>query len=270
MQVDTFTFFARFIEKELGIVYSDFNKYQLENRLVEIVKQLGLKDVAELKLKASTNPSPAMKQLILDVATNNETSFFRDPKLFKVVAEKMYPVFAGKPLRIWSAACSSGQEPLTLAMIHLEHPIASQFSIVATDVSTSVLKRASDSRYSPLEAARGLSPALIDRYFSKDSDGQYVAKASIKSLMRFQQVNLLDSLVHLEKFDIIFCRNVLIYQSVENKRLVIEKLQQRLNPGGLLIMGAGESLLGLSEAFTTETVDGAVFYRLQNAPARAA
>ena len=262
MSGDNFTFFSQFIEKELGIVYSDFNKYQLENRLEEVVKILGLRDVGELRMKAQLTPTAAIKQLLLDIATNNETSFFRDPKLFQVFSDTILPQFAGRKLRVWSAACSSGQEPYTLGLLHLEKLLVTSFEIVATDISSTILKRAEDGCYTQLEVERGLSAKRIQTFFSKEASGLYRVQPNLRSLIKFQPLNLLGPMSQLGTFDIIFCRNVLIYQNVANKSRVVEKLAERLNPGGLLVLGAGESLLGLSDAFGTVKTDGVVYYQL--------
>lgn len=264
MSPENAQFFSKLIERELGIIYSDFNLFQLQNRLEEIVRILGLKDVQELQNKAQGQMTSTMKQLLLDIATNNETSFFRDPKMFKMVASELFPRYKDKALRVWSAACSTGQEPYSLTMLAKEHAPSITLEIVATDISARVLKRAEDARYSQLEVQRGLPAPLLIKYFSKDATDHWVVQPALRSLVRFQPCNLLSSFDHLGLFDLILCRNVLIYQNVESKMKIIEKLVRSLRPGGTLVLGAGESMIGLSDAFESVQNEQVIYYRLKN------
>jgi chemotaxis protein methyltransferase CheR len=267
-------YFAKYIETELGIVYSEFNYYQLQNRIEEIVRILGLKDVTTFYLAAKSGISPQVKQLLLDTATNNETSFFRDPKVFKALQDDLLPDFVKrfkthpyKKLRVWSAACSSGQETYTLSMVFKDffanHCASMSFDIVATDISSKILERARTGKYSQLEIQRGLPASLMTKYFEKNAEDQWLAKAELKKTIQFQPLNLLESYQSLGKFDLIFCRNVLIYQSVENKIAIISRLAECLEPGGILAMGAGESLIGLSERYETIKWGDCLFYRVK-------
>ena len=194
-------FFAKYIERELGIVYSDFNYYQLENRLQEIVRILGLKDVTELHHTALKSISNDLKQLLLDVATNNETSFFRDPKVFRSLQKEILPGLFEKTsekVRIWSAASSFGQEPYTLALLATEHTkpsphLLNNLEILATDISSRALERAQSGKYSQLEVQRGLAAALMIQYFTKDDQNfwtisprfvhSFIFRSSISSIL---------------------------------------------------------------------------------------
>ncbi|MBX9704334.1 MAG: protein-glutamate O-methyltransferase CheR, partial [Silvanigrellaceae bacterium] len=251
-------FFANYIQKELGIVYEEKNYYQLEHRLVEITKLLDFAHVEELWLEAKKGISGSFKELLLDLATNNETSFFRDQSFFKNFKKHIENVFTNekaftKGLRIWSAACSSGQEPYSIAML-LSEIQGLQFSILASDISQRVLKKAQSGQFSQLEVQRGLNALELIKYFNQNESQEattlWTIKPYIKSFIRFEKRNLLDNWAGFDSFDFIFCRNVLIYQSIENRKKVIEKIYNSLVPGGCLIMGAGESLLGISNEFT--------------------
>lgn len=268
------TFFAKFIERELGIVYSEFNYFQLQNRLEEIAKMRQLPSIDEL-LKTAQNGMPAdLKQLVLDVATNNETSFFRDPKLFHSIrthlVSELIRSSQGAPIRIWSAACSTGQEPYTLAMLFQEAAESLKekfdFEISASDISSRVLARAEQARYSQLEVQRGLPSSLMIKYFEKDKDDYWTLKPQLRDRVKFQKLNLLEPFDRLATFDLILCRNVLIYQSVDNKKRIVEKLRRLMRPTTFLVLGAGESMIGLSEEFDSLRIGEAVIYRLRSSP----
>ncbi|RZA03214.1 MAG: protein-glutamate O-methyltransferase CheR [Proteobacteria bacterium] len=279
MQPNILAFFSKYIEKELGIVYSEFNHFQLQNRLEEITKILGLNGPQELFELAQKPLPPTVKQLILDIATNNETSFFRDPRLFKGVESLLLPMLAdkgkaGAPCRIWSAACSTGQEPYSLAMLldqyEEKHKQKIHAQITATDISARVLERARAGRYTQLEAQRGLPMPLLLKYMQKDAESFWTIAPALKSRITFEARNLLQPFDAMGKFDIIFCRNVLIYQSVPSKIQIIKRLSEALRPDGYLVLGAGESLIGLSEAFENRKTEEAIVYQLKPAAAKAA
>jgi chemotaxis protein methyltransferase CheR len=265
-------FFATYIEAETGIVYTDVNYYQLENRLVDIATQLGCATPVELYERARAQGfDPSMRLLLLDTATNNETLFFRDIPVFKALAGLMGQVATAQtnPFRIWSAACSTGQEIYSLAILATEQRVKTPgfaWSILATDFSERVLKRAEEGRYSQLEVQRGLSAARLIQHFEQvaERDGgitSWAVRAALKAHMKFKPLNLITPWPDLGTFDLILCRNVLIYQNVENKIKVIEKLFERLAPGGHLVLGGAESLIGLSNRFEFVATDGAVIYR---------
>lgn len=264
-------FFAKMIEKELGIIYSDFNYFQLANRLEEIVKMQGFKDVEELYKIAQTPMTSTLKQLILDIATNNETSFFRDPKLFQAVKNQLIPELFNNAkngsIKIWSAASSAGQEPYSIAMLLKEYsetaPKKVDYKILASDISSRILEKAQKAQYSQLEVQRGLSAAQLVKYFTKDNENYWTLGKEIRSIVDFKRVNLLDSFSQLGTFDVIFCRNVLIYQNVENKMMIINKLVSCLNENGYLILGAGESMIGLSDSFESVKLGEAIVYKLK-------
>ncbi len=265
-------FFAKFIEGELGIIYSESNYFQLEHRLNDIASQLGLGNLDELWLKATFGIDGQFKNLLLDLATNNETSFFRDASLFKSLVQVIVPDLILKnpnlkEIRIWSAACSSGQEPYSIAMALEEARSANlgfpDYKILATDFSERVLKRTKERTYSQLELQRGLTPTLLNKFFDAGTTpDKWVLNARIPaSKFEFKKLNLLEPWKFDDHFHIIFCRNVLIYQKVENKIQVVEKMIQLLEREGYLALGAAESLLGISERFEQIHFENAVFYR---------
>lgn len=267
---DKLKFFADYIEKQLGIIYSDTNYFQLEHRLNDITIQLGLNDTEELWQKAKISIDGQFKALLLDLATNNETSFFRDSHIFQGIEHCLIPELKKSnpylpSIRFWSAAASTGQEAYSIAMIMDQlkkaNPETPEYSIFLTDYSDRVLTRAKSGKYTQLEVQRGLPAKNLITYFTKGEDSNWTINNSIKSRLSFKQLNLLDSWSFPEEFHVIFCRNVLIYQSVENKKLVVDKIHKSLAPGGFLVMGAAESLLGISNDFEQVQYQNAVYYR---------
>ncbi len=266
-----FLFFAKYIEAELGIVYAEHNYFQLQNRLEEIAKLLGIPDIQALYEAAQKGISGPFKQLLLDISTNNETSFFRDEKVFKaietlIIQSVKEKTFNTLRLHLWSAASSTGQEALTLAIIINELKekgiIDSSYSIVGTDISERALNKAITAEYSQLEVQRGLPTLLLLKYFKKDDRDRWTASVELTRNLQFKKLNLRDSLVPMQDgYHFILCRNVLIYQGVEGKIDIIKRISACLAPGGFFIMGAGESLLGLSNDFDQVMIEGAVLYR---------
>lgn len=263
-------FFSEVIERELGIVYAEHNKFQLQNRLEEISKLMGIATIDELHRMAQKQISGTFRQLLLDVATNNETSFFRDVKIYHATEKAVLSQYLEKnrnsqPLRIWSAACSTGQEPLSLAILIKEfekkNGLSLQASILATDISDRVLKKAKLGSYSQLEVQRGLSTPTLIKYFDKDGDDRWKANSELLKMIRYDMLNLKTQFSHSTMFDLIFCRNVLIYQTVESKREILARVTQNLKPGGFLALGSGESLLGLSNDFEQKSLEGAILYQ---------
>jgi chemotaxis protein methyltransferase CheR len=251
----------------LSIQYSKDNSFQLRNRLEEIAKLLGEPSPEDLYQRAKRQGiGGSFQQLLLDLATNNEPSFFRDPRVFRALEEAwIRPQVERKsksPLRIWSAASSTGQEALSLAMCVMESAPGLQFEIIATDISDRVLERAREGSYSQLEVQRGLSTALLLKYFDKEGRlERWRAKSVLLDKIKYSKQNLLSPLLVQGPFDLVLCRNVLIYQSVENKRMVIARIASQLKEEGLLVLGSGESLIGLSNDFVSVNCSGAILFK---------
>lgn len=264
-----YQFFAKFIEDEIGVIYAEHNYYQLQSRLDEISHLQGLANVEELFQLALKGISGKLKQQLLDISTNNETSFFRDGKVFAALESHMlnevlsrYPT---EKLNIWSAASSTGQEAISLCIQILEwmnsHNKKIDFDIVATDISERVLTKARQAQYTQLEVQRGLNNELLRKYFLQIESNFWTVSREISSKIHYKQLNLRHSFPFIEKFHIIFCRNVLIYQKVESKIDILNRLTNQLVSGGYLILGSGESLLGLSNDYDQVVEQGVVLYR---------
>lgn len=264
-------YFADYIEKETGIIYGEENAYQLENRLLEICRTLELGKLEDLFEKAKSGGIHGMtKQFLLDLSTNNETSFFRDPKVFKAFEKYMVPEAMKLPgaaggLKVWSVASSFGQEPYSLSML-IQQLIESGIplrgtEILTTDISHRALERVKKAIYSHLEVQRGLPANLMIKYFDKLEDDTWKIKHEISSRVSAQHLNLLNIFGVKGPYHVIFCRNVLIYQNEEKKKKIINELAKNIVPGGFFVMGAAESLFGLSDEFEQVKEEGAVFYR---------
>ena len=271
MELDkVFLFFSKYIESELGIIYAEHNYYQLQNRLEEIAKTLGLNCVGELYQLAQKGIEGTCKQLLLDVSTNNETSFFRDGKIFSAIESDILPEMSKKntKLRIWSAASSSGQEAISLTILIKEWCLKNKknidFSITATDISNRILARAKEAEYSELEVQRGLTPEYLSKYFTKNINSRYKANADLMSHIHLKRQNLIEPFSLEKGFQMILCRNVLIYQNVTKKIEILNRITQMLDEDGILILGSGESLLGISSDYTQMHSHGAVFYVKKN------
>ena len=263
-------FFAQFIEKEIGIIYADTNYFQLEHRLSDIVTLLGLKSLDELWEKAKYGIAGQMRDLILDVATNNETSFFRDALIFKGLTTKIVPEVLAlapqtKKIRIWSAASSTGQEAYSCAMAmeiaKQEKPDFPDYEIFVTDISERVLKRCQEGYYTQLEVQRGLPAKLLIQFFDNEGENKWRVKSALRDKLQFQKLNLLSPFPPLGDFDLILCRNVLIYQAVENKKQVVGKMAKCLSSKRYLVLGSAESMLGVSDEFNQVYHETAVFYQ---------
>lgn len=266
---DVLNFFSKFIEQETGIIYSEQNLYQLKNRLEEVIKTLNIPDMHTLHQDVLSNSPRFKKQVLLDIATNNETSFFRDPRVFKALESVLKNLVeetqkSNQELKIWSAATSTGQEPISVGIL-MEQIAESlktniKYSILCSDISERVLNYAQNGKYSDLEVGRGLSSELLTMYFSQESS-KWKIDPKILQKMTFLKHNLKDPCSHLGKFHLVLCRNILIYQNVESKKEILNYLASSIHSGGYLVLGAGESLIGLSDLFSQTIVEGAVFYR---------
>jgi chemotaxis protein methyltransferase CheR len=265
-------FFANYIEKEMGIIYAEYNYFQLQNRLEQIATLLSLDSMEALYHHAQNGIIGDFRQQLLDLATNNETSFFRDCRIFEALEKILLAPVGnqknqknGMNLNIWSAASSSGQESLSIAILISEYNKRENknisFNIFATDISERILIKAKKAQYSHLEVQRGLSPILLQKYFTKDDQNNWTANSELTSLIQYKKQNLIEDFHFSAKFDLVLCRNILIYQNLERKIEIIKKIWETLNDDGLLVLGSGESVIGLSEDFIQENVEGAVIYR---------
>lgn len=262
--------FCRFLESQCGIVLGDNKQYLVRSRLSPLIAQFSLSSLSELLQLVLSGRNRELRVATVDAMTTNETLWFRDSYPFTVLAERILPELAGekRPIKIWSAASSSGQEPYSIAMTILEYQgkrpgSLPAIQITATDISQTMLETCRAGEYDNLALSRGLSPERRRMFFEDKGHGRMAVNRKVKQMVNFRAQNLKDSYALLGKFDIIFCRNVLIYFSPEMKAKVLNQLAASLNPGGYLFLGASESLTGLSEQFEMIRCNPGIIYRLR-------
>ncbi|KJY81721.1 chemotaxis protein CheR [Vibrio galatheae] len=262
--------FSRFLESQCGIVLGDSKQYLVRSRLSPLVTKFKLATLSDLLRDVVTGRNRELRVAAVDAMTTNETLWFRDTYPFEVLANKLLPEIAAnkRPIKIWSAASSSGQEPYSMAMTILETQqrkpgMLSSVAITATDISASMLDMCRAGVYDNLALGRGLSPERRRNFFEDAGDGRMKVKDNVKRLVNFRPQNLMDSYALLGKFDIIFCRNVLIYFSPDMKSQVLNQMANSLNPGGYLLLGASESLTGLTDRFEMVRCNPGIIYKLK-------
>lgn len=260
--------FRKYLEKESGISLSDNKQYLVASRLGKLLEREKFTKIEELvtALERSGRVSK-LREEVINAMTTNETLWFRDSHPFKILKELILPQMDKRPVRIWSAASSTGQEPYSISMILEEYK---QFKpgalkpgekIIATDICTNILQHAKQAEYDSLAIARGLSSDNQNRYFEKLSDSVWKVKPHISSRVEFKHLNLIDSFTTLGKFDVIFCRNVLIYFTAETKLDILKRMHASLNPGGYLFLGGSEALSGLSSMFDIVQCHPGIVYK---------
>lgn len=265
--------FSRFLESQCGIVLGDNKQYLVRSRLTPLLSRYGYAHLSELLKHTLTGMNRDLRMSVVDAMTTNETLWFRDNYPFDILAERLLPELAQskRPLKIWSAACSSGQEPYSIAMTVLETQARrpgmlagpQPVQIVGTDISPQMLDLCREAAYDNLALGRGLSPERKRMFFEALPDGRMRLNSKVRGMVSFKPLNLKESYALMGKFDIIFCRNVLIYFSAEMKSKVINQLATCLNPGGYLLLGASESMSGLSERFEMVRCNPGIIYRLK-------
>jgi chemotaxis protein methyltransferase CheR len=277
MKADNYAFLCKLIFEKAGIVLTDDKAYLMETRLTPVVRKYGLLDLDAL---AAALRSPVAPQLadFVDALTTNETFFFRDGKPFDEFRQHVLPQMianraAKKTLRIWSAASSTGQEAYSLAMILLEEhaKLAGwRIEVVGTDISHAVLARAQSGRYSQFEVQRGLPIQMLVKYFRKVDD-QWEVNPQLKSMVQFREANLMREWTGLGQFDVVFCRNVLIYFDLEHKTSILDRISKSMATDGFLFLGGAETVLGISNRFEPVLNHRGVYQPVKNvAPAASA
>jgi chemotaxis protein methyltransferase CheR len=262
--------FCDYLEKSSGITLGSNKAYLVKNRLYPILEAHGVKTLTDAMKKIKDGNDKKLKLEIIDAMTTNETSWFRDQYPFQYLHDELLPKLSGKRMttpRIWSAACSYGHEAYSISMLVDEFIMKNPgcfpggVQIIGTDISSRVIKSATAGEFDRLSIARGLSEERKKKYFTKTSDEIYKLSEKIKSRVRFQYLNLLENYASLGKFDIIFCRNVLIYFSNENKAAIMEKFAQSLQQDGVLVLGASETVTNYTKAFEMVKCPRGVVYR---------
>lgn len=263
--------FSRFLESQCGIVLGDNKQYLVRSRLTPLLSRYGYAHLSELLKHTLTGMNRDLRMSVVDAMTTNETLWFRDTYPFQLLTDKLFPELgkSGRPIKIWSAASSSGQEPYSIAMTALEQQMKKPgtlpggVQIVGTDISTTMLNQCKEGVYDSLALARGLSPERKKLFFEPYGDNKMRVVERVRKLTTFRPLNLLESYSLLGKFDIIFCRNVLIYFAPEVKSKILNQFAASLNPGGYLMLGASESLAGLTDRFEMIRCNPGIVYKVK-------
>ena len=263
--------FCELLDRLSGISLGENKRYLVDSRLGTLIAELGLNGLGDLVTRLEADLSGRLRRRVVDAMTTNETQWFRDVHPFTALAERVLPELAGRgigPLRMWSAGCSSGQEPYSIAMVVEEQrflrpgSLTRAVEVVATDISPSVLAAARAGMYDDLAVSRGLSEDRRRRFFQRAVEG-WQLRDEVRRSVQFREMSLLDSFAPLGRFDVVFCRNVLIYFSRTRKQDILTRMAATLSPGGFLLLGSSESLSVLGERFEMVRHGGAVLYRLR-------
>jgi chemotaxis protein methyltransferase CheR len=261
--------FRAFLAKACGILLGDNKQYLVASRLKKLMAEHDIDNLSVLVTRLKQVSDRRLKEAVVDAMTTNETLWFRDTHPFTVLTERLLPALSENrgPIKIWSAACSSGQEPYSISMMADEFvksnpgKLRQGLDIVATDLSGTMLECCRQAEYDSLSLGRGLSPARLKQFFNPLPGGVWQVKPEVRRRVRFQALNLMDHYGGLGMFDIVFCRNVLIYFSADLKVDILRRLHASLKPGGHLILGASESLAGVKELYEMVQCRPGIIYR---------
>ncbi len=281
LSVEVFKDLTCYVYNLCGLEIKEEKLYLIRQRLAPVAKSFGCVDLRELHTKLKQDNNPKLRDEVLSAITTNETSFFRDVHPFESFNDHVMPELTelvlqrkakshprkGSKVRIWCAASSYGQEPYSIAMQIHEYLNANKgkrvlpedFSILATDISPYALSKAIAGEYSELEVSRGLSEERRKKYFLKEND-LWVTHDKIQTMVEFRIINLTGAFTMLGGFDVIFCRNILIYFDKDTKVRILKQFHQMLAGNGLLALGATENLYGLEVDFKSERNGKSVFY----------
>lgn len=267
-----FAFVRDHVRAESAIVLDAGKDYLVESRLLPLARELGHADVDTFVHHVQRTRDPVLLRRVVEALTTNETSFYRDNDPFVALRDEVFPALAarrpGRRLRVWAAACSTGQEPYSIAMSVLESRALAGFdvSILGTDLSEEVLEKARRAEYSQLEVNRGLPATTLVKYFQR-SGASWRLAPEVASMVRFSRLNLTRPFGPVGPFDVVFLRNVLIYFDVATKRDVLRRVRQVMAPDGYLFLGAAETTMGIDDAWERLPAGRSSVYRIrQDAP----
>jgi len=264
--------FREFLEQACGIVLGDNKHYLVSSRLNRLIEKYGFASYSELLDQLRINKYPGLQESVINAMTTNETLWFRDQYPFDIAQHVIFPEYAklkNRPFRIWSAACSSGQEPYSLSILVQEYMTKNPGSftagvqIIATDISSSMLQECHQGIYDIAVLSRGLSDERKKKFLIERGH-QWEVKPEIKNRVEFKYLNLQNSYIGLGKFDVIFCRNVLIYFSSEFKQNILNRMGEVLNPEGYLMLGSSETPNRYTDIYgMLRTSQGVVYQKIE-------
>ena len=273
---EEFKQFSKYILDISGIALDVGKEYLLETRLNPLLNKLKCSSFLELLQKAKSDFKKQIENEIIDGISTNDTYFFRDKSPFELLQHKIFPDLIDKrsqknpslkpTIRLWSAANSTGQEIYSIAMTLIEMGITSDkynINLFGTDISDAAIAQASYGLYNKFEVARGLDLRRLTRYFDKQDD-RYKIKDEIRAMAQFKKMNLMKPFVGLGKFDIILCRNVMIYFTSEDRKKIYHNISKVLEPDGYLLIGSTESLVNDIDLFSSKKYLNSVFYQFKD------
>lgn len=270
---DEVAIWSRYVQDTCGIVLDQSKAYLLETRLGAVMREAGASGYSDLFCKLKADRSETLRGKVVDAITTNETSFFRDTAPFELFRDKLLPELLDRrnkgrqpvPIRIWSAACSTGQEVYTVGIV-LKDLLGSferhDIRILGTDISNRAVAAASRGQFTDLEVARGLGAPAMEKHFIREG-GHWKIRDEIRALAMFRKLNLLEPFSFPAAFDIILCRNVAIYFCEQDRTRMFTNLGRCMARDGSLIIGSTESLTGLCSAFVPQRYLRTVFYQLK-------
>ncbi len=267
---ESFRLLKDLLRRETGVVLDDGKEYLVRARLGPVARREGLGSIEKLAELVRDRPQAPLSRRVLEALMTTETSFFRDVHPFSSLKERIIPELIERRasmriLRFWSAACSTGQEAYSLAVLvreYFPHLTGWQVRILASDVSGSVLERARAGRYSQMEINRGVPTHLLVRYFRRDGLEWQVADA-VREMVDFREINLAEPLPDLPPMDVVFLRNVLIYFDEPLRRTVLERVGRLLRPDGYLFVGGAETMMAYPDLFERVQMGKSSCYKLR-------
>ncbi len=272
------TVWSGYIHEICGVFLDHSKGYLIESRLGDLLRETGSGGFAELLSRVRADRTHALRRKVIDAITTNETSFFRDAAPFELLRHKLIPELISRrnnrigqrpaPIRIWSAACSTGQEPYSIAII-LKEALGDfggyDIRILGTDISDQAIAQASYAHFNRLDLDRGMAPIQLARHF-EPAGGRWKLRDELRAIVSFQRLNLLEPFAFPTPFDIIFCRNVAIYFTTPDRIRLFRNIERYLDPEGTLIIGSTESIASLCPEFEPHRYLRAVFYRRKRNP----
>jgi chemotaxis protein methyltransferase CheR len=271
---DELKLIINYIKNISGINLDESKAYLIESKLGPLVEELGCRSYSELNFKALSDPGNQISNLIIDAITNKETFFFRDKTPFELLKYKLLPDHIRRcsnpssalpfSLDIWSTACATGQEVYSIAMVVKEIlPDLDKWriKILGTDISDTAIAQSNHGRYSQFGIEKGIPPEKVSRFFNPDGDFWRI-KDEIRAMVSFKKFNIMHLFADLGKFDIIFCRNVAIYFSPEDRESLFNRIADQLNPNGVVILGSTESLYCESNRYKRLKNNNTVYYQV--------
>jgi chemotaxis protein methyltransferase CheR len=271
---DEFQIFKKYIHESSGIALELGKEYLLETRLHSLLGEYGCSTFRDLYFKSKSDASKKIEEKIIDAISTNETYFFRDKTPFKLLQHKILPDLIDKrsknstlkpSIKLWSAASSTGQEIYSIAMTLDGMGISAtnyNIRLLGTDISDSAVAQASYGSYNKFEVSRGLDQKKIDKYFTENGD-KWQIKDQIRIMAQFKKMNLIKPFTSIGKFDIILCRNVMIYFTAEDRKKIYANIARALEPDGYLLIGSTESLTNVTDLFQSQRYLQSTFYQFK-------